>query len=121
MVVLELDEVEVDHCLSCGGIWLDAGELELLLQGSDERDAFLASFQGDRKSKERGRKCPICLTRMEKVLCGVGKRVLIDRCRKNDGIWLDVGELEQIIETESLSKNNKVLGLLEDMFGRKTV
>ena len=23
----ELDEVEIDHCLSCNGIWLDAGEL----------------------------------------------------------------------------------------------
>ncbi len=31
MIVLELDEVEIDHCISCGGIWLDAGELELLI------------------------------------------------------------------------------------------
>ena len=31
MITLELEDVEIDHCLDCGGIWLDAGELELLL------------------------------------------------------------------------------------------
>ena len=29
MVVLEIEQVELDHCLSCGGVWLDAGELEM--------------------------------------------------------------------------------------------
>ena len=36
MITMELDEVEVDHCLDCGGIWLDSGELEMLLDGSNE-------------------------------------------------------------------------------------
>ncbi len=31
MITLELQEVEIDYCIDCGGIWLDAGELELLL------------------------------------------------------------------------------------------
>ena len=31
MITLELDEVEIDHCLDCGGIWLDSGELEQLI------------------------------------------------------------------------------------------
>ena len=30
LIVLELDEVEIDHCLSCQGIWLDAGELQVV-------------------------------------------------------------------------------------------
>ena len=37
MIVLEMDEVEVDYCTECEGIWLDAGELEILL--GDERFA----------------------------------------------------------------------------------
>ena len=32
MIVLELDEVEVDYCADCRGVWLDSGELELLLE-----------------------------------------------------------------------------------------
>ena len=27
MITLELQEVEIDHCIECGGIWLDSGEL----------------------------------------------------------------------------------------------
>ena len=30
LIVLELNEVEIDNCVSCGGIWLDKGELERL-------------------------------------------------------------------------------------------
>ena len=37
MVVLELDQIEIDHCLHCGGIWLDAGELELLLETEEDK------------------------------------------------------------------------------------
>lgn len=118
MIVLELDEVEIDHCISCGGIWLDAGELELLLEDSDEKDKLLSSFEIEKNTKEKGRKCPICLKRMEKILCGTDKRVLVDKCRRNDGIWFDEGELEEIIKMGNFDKDNKVLNLLKDMFGK---
>lgn len=116
MIVLELDEVEIDHCISCGGIWLDAGELELLLDDSAEKDKLLSSFEVNKHTKEKARKCPICLKRMVKVLCGVDKGVLIDKCRRNDGLWFDKGELEEMIKVGSFDKDNKVLALLEDMF-----
>lgn len=118
MLVLELDEVEIDHCISCGGIWLDAGELELLLEGSDKKDNLLNSFRIDKASKEKPRRCPICLKKMEKVLCGTSgdKKVLVDKCRRNDGIWFDEGELEEVIKMGSFDKENKVLDLLKDMF-----
>lgn len=121
MIVLELDEVEIDHCISCGGIWLDAGELELLLEDSAERDNLLSSFEVDRNSKEKARRCPICLKRMEKVLCGADKKICIDKCRKNDGIWFDLGELEKIVEMGSFDKNNRVSSLLKDMFEKKAL
>jgi Zn-finger nucleic acid-binding protein len=117
MIVLELDEVEVDHCISCGGIWLDGGELELLLGTSTEKDKFLISFQVDKNTKEKIRNCPICSKRMDKVLYGQDKKILIDKCRQNDGIWFDLGELEEIIRmSSSYDKENKVLNLLRDMF-----
>lgn len=119
MIVLELDEVEIDHCTCCEGIWLDAGELELLLEGFAERDHFLSSFETDKKTKEKARKCPICLKRMEKILVGKDKKVRIDRCRRNDGIWLDGGELEEILRMNSFGQDTRVLNLLKDMFGQK--
>ena len=120
MIVLELDRVEVDYCVSCRGIWLDSGELELLLEDSKERDDLFASFKVDRSTKEKGRNCPICLKRMEKVLCGGDQPVRIDKCRRNHGIWLDEGELEQILSMGRFDKDDRLPNLLRDMFGKKT-
>jgi Zn-finger nucleic acid-binding protein len=120
MIVLELDEVEVDHCISCGGIWLDAGELELLLGDAAQKDDFLSSFEIDETSGERARRCPLCSRRMEKISVGRDKSVRIDRCRKNDGIWLDGGELEELIKMSGFGRDSRVLSLLRDMFARKT-
>jgi Zn-finger nucleic acid-binding protein len=120
MIVLELNEVEIDHCLACGGIWLDAGELELLLDDSDEKDKLLSSFQVDRVTKEKSRKCPICLKKMNKVLWGTTDKIRIDECRKHDGLWFDKGELEEMIRIGNAGKDSRVLDLLQDMFGKKT-
>jgi len=35
LIALEWDELEVDYCTECGGLWFDAGELELLLDAPD--------------------------------------------------------------------------------------
>ena len=118
MIVLELDEVEIDYCPSCKGIWLDAGELELLLDDTGAGDALLQSFTTDTNSKEKSRKCPICLKKMKKVLCGKDKNIRIDKCRRNDGLWFDQGELEDIIASASLDEDNRILRLLGDMFGK---
>ncbi|GAG80259.1 unnamed protein product, partial [marine sediment metagenome] len=91
------------------------------LENSDEKDSLLSSFKVDKNTKERPRKCPICLRRMEKVLCGTDKKILIDKCRRNDGIWFDTGELEDIIKMGRFGKDNRVLDLLKDMFGKKAL
>ena len=117
MIVLELHEVEIDHCLTCGGIWLDAGELELLLDRSEEREALFNSLEAEKTAKEVKRRCPICWKKMSKVSCGKDRKILIDRCRNNDGIWFDRGELREVLEAGSLDEQNKILSLLQDMFG----
>ena len=45
MLVLELDKIEIDHCINCGGIWLDNGELELLLETKEERNRLKDLFK----------------------------------------------------------------------------
>jgi hypothetical protein len=117
MITLELEEVEIDHCLACGGIWLDAGELEMLLGDSGKAKAVVASFKASEDPVERPRKCPICLKKMEKVLVGsTAQRVLIDRCRKADGLWFDKGELEVIFAGADFDEEHKVEKLLKEMF-----
>ena len=116
MIVLELSEVEIDYCPDCGGIWLDSGELELLLNDSEKSKALLNLFAEDKNSKEEKLKCPICTKKMKKVLVGNDKQILIDQCKNNHGLWFDKGELYDILELGSFGEDNKVVDLLIDMF-----
>lgn len=61
MIVLELDQIEIDYCTSCESIWLDGGELELLLEEATEKEEVLSSFKIDDSSGEKKIRCPICL------------------------------------------------------------
>lgn len=119
MVILELQSVEIDHCMFCGGIWLDGGELELLLDNSIEKEKLLSSFLNDLNNKEAKLKCPICNKNMDKILVGEKKEIVIDRCKNNDGLWFDKGELESVVQLASLGEDNKILILLRDMFSHK--
>ena len=121
MIVLELDEVEVDYCTECQGIWLDAGELELLLGGAAGAESLIKSFQ-EAKTDEKRRKCPICLRKMDKVHVGEpgGKQELIDRCAHNHGLWFDRGELENILKLAHFDDAGRVKQLLGGLFSYET-
>lgn len=119
MIVLELNQVEIDYCLSCKGIWLDAGELELLLGSSMETMEFLNSFTVDNLTKEKKHKCPVCNKKMEKILVAGNRNVRVDKCKYKHGIWFDSGELEDILGMRKLDNKSKVLTLLNDMLGKK--
>lgn len=117
MIVLELDEVEVDYCTECEGIWLDCGELELLLADTSKAEALLSSFQ-EVASPEKRRKCPICLRKMNKVLVG-GRgdtQELIDCCGHNHGLWFDRGELQNILKMGDFDDEGRIQDLLGDLF-----
>lgn len=117
MIVLELAEVEIDYCADCGGIWLDAGELELLLGDLQQAEQLLDSFKVDSKCAEKKRKCPICLKKMQKITVGSSAPpLLIDKCARGDGLWFDKGELQDILDRASLDKDNKIQKLLSDFF-----
>ena len=122
MITLELDDVEIDHCFDCGGIWLDAGELELLLDEPEKARSLLKSFSVDSASAEARRKCPICDKKMQKVIVGDSKPILlIDKCRRGDGLWFDDGELHDIFDRAKLDEDNRIQKLLSNMFGHNEV
>lgn len=117
MITLELADVEVDYCTDCGGIWLDAGELELLLGDPQQSEQLLNSFEIDSQCPEKRRKCPICLKKMQKIVVGTAKpTLLIDKCAKGDGLWFDKGELQDILNRAELDKDSKIQKLLADIF-----
>ncbi len=117
MVVLELQQVEVDHCFGCGGIWLDAGELEMLIDDAVRSAELLESFKVDTECTEARRKCPICYKKMDKVVVGRDKpQLLLDMCPKKHGLWFDGGELQDILKRAQLDSNSKIQQLLAEIF-----
>ena len=120
MITLELADVEIDYCPGCEGIWLDAGELEMLLGEPDKAKALLESFRTGAGTTEEPRKCPICDKKMHKIAVGSCDPVLlIDKCRRGDGLWFDHGELQDIVDRAQLDEHNKIRRILADMFGHQ--
>jgi len=120
MIVLEMDQVEIDHCTKCGGVWLDAEEMDLLLDGSEGREEIRRRAIRDDTSDEKKRRCPICSRKMEKARIsreGKESRILIDRCEKHHGTWLDSGELDAVVKLSSFPEAHRIHVFLRSMFG----
>ena len=126
MIVVEQDKIELDHYTKCGGVWFDAGELELMLEkmGRDSGALTLAQIIDlpEAETAEKKRRCPVCGRKMKKTHIGREPEVLIDVCSWGDGLWFDGGEVHQIIERCALGAGAKagsgerVLSFLGDTF-----
>ena len=82
--------IEVDHCPTCNGRWLDHDELDQLeaLAAPDE-DTRKAMVEYAKRPSEL--KCPVC----EKEMRAFNYRAYnleIDTCEDEHGFWLDAGE-----------------------------
>lgn len=113
MLILEYQEIEVDYCAACKGVWLDEGELEQMLGGTDAI-ASAWDTSGDRKGERR---CPRCgeKMRLRKV---PGTDVEIDMCPASCGIWLDRGEIVAVAGASLPEGPAAVVGAhLMELFG----
>jgi hypothetical protein len=126
MIVVEYNEIELDYCPKCSGIWFDAGELELLLESLElKREGF--KMEGivalpERKVAEKPRRCPLCRKKMKKVIIGSDPEVLIDCCVRGEGLWFDGGELGQIVRQLPSAKpgtSGRIISFLGEVFQTK--
>ena len=105
-------DVEVDLCPSCGGLWLDHGEIERLGRGKTEdlsqlRSALTGTAAPDPAS-DTTTSCPACPGGLKEVDLGP---VHIEYCNKCHGIFLDKGELDEAVKAVSGSTVRQVLTL----------
>lgn len=124
LILLEFSGVEVDYCPRCEGIWLDSGELELLLErtGGSTADP-LQDFMEDESRSETGRPaylCPRCDRPLREVVrrASDGAELRLDRCPALDGIWFDKQELLQLLCCLPASMGAEgAIELLRDVLG----
>jgi len=112
IMILEYNEVELDYCPICEGVWLDQGELELLLELGDKH-IDLSDIPNFEKSKRR---CPRCRKKMVKENFP-GTEVEVDICTRDGGLWLDKGELQKIAGSQSSAKTlHRVIEFFTELF-----
>lgn len=115
MFVMEYDRVELDICDECGGVWLDAGELELILgEGGGSAEEVNLGDAGRAKGEDL-LDCPVCVAKLTKGTYG-STDVVVDRCPYNDGIFLDKGELDAI--RDHYTTHSEATDNTEDLAGR---
>ena len=127
MIVVEYQNIELDYCNNCKGVWFDSGELELLLKsyGLEEPKAFFNGIFNSQESvsSEKKRNCPICGHKMKKTAIGGQPEILIDVCRDNHGLWFDGGEVTQLIRhlagehPPERDSRGQVISFLGEVFG----
>jgi Zn-finger nucleic acid-binding protein len=120
MIVVEHQRIELDYCLKCAGVWLDAGELDLLVstlktEGTNSYHPEILTPE-TAKVSETKRKCPVCRKNMDKVWIGKDPKVLIDSCPIGDGLWFDGGELSQVLCEVTNGETRDVISFLGKAF-----
>src|SRR5689334_21566426 len=111
-------DVEVDLCPSCGGLWLDHGEIERIGRGKPEDlNGLRAALTGSptpAAASDTINHCPACPGDLKEVVLGP---VHVDYCTKCHGVFLDRGELDQAVAAVQGSTLKQVLTLAGSLAG----
>ena len=127
------DEVEVDSCARCEGIWVGHIDEKQVLQIKpetftvDELKRLRKLYQPfERKERIQYLACPECKELMHRRNWGSHSGVIVDKCEEH-GTWYDHGEVEKIqefiahggIEFEKMRKVDKASQRLESKVDRE--
>lgn len=109
----QTEDITIDRCPQCRGIWLDPLELERLLASHPRQ--LLAEDRHFRPDKNPGTRltCPECKgAQLIKMSSLARPGTILDSCTVCYGAWLDAGELAQIAD-------GKFSGWLRGLFAQR--
>lgn len=119
MLIVEFDEIELDACPDCKGVWFDAQELRELFE-LVEAPEHLHDLENQLQAMPHvsGRRvCPRCRGRLSPVGTPSGdSELILDQCPRWHGLWFDQGELEALMtamlgdKSDALTSVRKYLG-----------
>jgi Zn-finger nucleic acid-binding protein len=94
-----IEDVTVDRCAVCAGVWFDAEELSQLL--SEEARHVAQLLKGTVSAQADGQKadCPRDASKMMRVYSAIDHSVILDVCGECRGVWLDGGEFTKLFVT----------------------
>ncbi|MCS7164670.1 MAG: zf-TFIIB domain-containing protein [Candidatus Calescibacterium sp.] len=91
------EDLQLDFCQECEGIWFDRGELvkSLEIDIKDISKYFPSKTKESIKGSGR-RICPVCQRKLSIINYSKDSNIWVDICSNGCGIFLDSGELELI-------------------------
>ncbi len=117
LVVFELEGIEIDHCMECGGTWLDAGELEMLAELEGVEPGGLSKALQITKADHRSElRCPRCNKKMDTIHIGTDDPIELERCHRGHGLWMDKGEMLDIIRSYNEGEEGTVAGFFSNLY-----
>ena len=108
MLSYQEEDLEVDSCPECFGIWFDGEELRNFFPKEKLVSRLMSPAPGGATPGAGKRTCPRC--QVELTESSVGD-VEVDVCRKCRGIWLDEGELSRVVEQYKAGRRGNLVVL----------
>lgn len=93
-----LEDLQVQVCTSCGGLWIGPQEFLEAVKKPPPRgiEDVVEGSLGKALWEESKLVCPACGFFMSKSRYAYTSGVIIDRCQHCGGVWLDRGELARL-------------------------
>lgn len=115
------DEHPIDFCARCRGILLPRRSFALVTQ---KRRAWATSPPAeplpiDREELRRQLACPTCGRAFDTYPHSGPGNVVIDNCMRCDVVWLDFGEIRQIVDAPGRDRGSREVQRLDEEFVRR--
>jgi Zn-finger nucleic acid-binding protein len=105
--VQEYNDSRLEECRRCGGKWLDPATLKEIIAATSAPVDKAASRVGvDLTDIRTDGICPRCEAGLEPFNYAGDSGVILDRCPVCGGLWLDGGELEQVLAVVAASERD---------------
>ena len=99
--IVTYDEIEIDRCTSCGGLWFQPEELKALRD-----DIWMADYIIDTGDKSAGKvanaqrdvNCPQCDKKMYHEYDKEQPHITYETCPDGHGTFLDAGEFTDLVK-----------------------
>lgn len=94
-----VEGVQIDRCERCGGIWFDASELEALVRMKRVSLASIRKGPGREELNQKRGYCPRDGDALLRAYSASDRDLILDTCPRCRGLWLDGGELDELLKT----------------------
>lgn len=118
MEELTENDITIDRCTNCGGMWFDLFEAEDMLETVDVRTVDTGSvLKGIKMDKIRDINCPKCSVGMQTASDREDPALKFEVCTNCHGYFLDAGELKDMDNVTAAETLMETLVQKAKMFG----